>query len=57
MKNFTAALEGKKTYILAGIGLLYVVGGFLKLWEIDWHVVDALGLGSIMALRSAISAL
>lgn len=52
--NLKIALEGKKTYILAGLGLLYVVGAWLGLWEMNQQVVDGLGLGALVALRSAL---
>lgn len=49
-----AWLEGKKTYILTGLGIVYVGGGLLGWWTIDWHVADILGFGSLMALRAAL---
>lgn len=47
-------LEGKKTYILAGLGVLYILGGLMGLWVIEREVVDGLGLGAILALRAAL---
>lgn len=54
LTTLKTVLEGKKTYILAGLGILYVVGAWLGLWELNQQVVDGLGLGALVALRSAL---
>lgn len=50
-----AWLQGYKTYILSGFGVLYIIGGLIGLWNIDETVVTGLGLGSIFTLRLALS--
>lgn len=52
--NFSAFLQGKKTYICAAMGLLYLAGAGAGLWQFDSHVLMALGFGGMAALRAAI---
>jgi len=48
------ALQGKKTYFVVAIGLLYVAGVWLGFWEWDERVLAVLGLGSLAFLRAAV---
>jgi hypothetical protein len=55
--NIASALEflkGKKTYLSAIIGLLYLLGGAAKFWEVDPKFLAAIGMSGLMFLRAAI---
>lgn len=55
--NFQAiqkSLQGKKTYIATGFGILYLIGVFLGLWEWSESVLAVFGLSGLAFLRSAV---
>ena len=59
MRNLSPAsvselLQGKKTYIAAAIGLAYMVGVWLKLWDYDERVLAVLGMSGLAFLRAAV---
>lgn len=47
-------LQGKKTYIAAGMGVLYIAGVFLELWAWDERVLAVFGLSGLAFLRAAV---
>lgn len=50
-------LAGKKTYILAGLGLIIMLCAFFGIvsWDTAVKILGLLGIGSIATLRQAIS--
>jgi uncharacterized protein YsxB (DUF464 family) len=52
--KFLELLNGKKTYGLVAIGLIYLVGDSAGAWQIDESVLGALGLAIAAALRSGV---
>lgn len=59
MENLEKArvfLQGKKTYFVTLVGLLYVVGVWAGFWELDEKMLALFGLGGLAFLRSAFAA-
>ena len=54
LEAIKASLQGKKTYLAAGMGVLYIAGVFLGLWEWDERVLGVFGLGGLAFLRMAV---
>lgn len=54
LDSIKASLQGKKTYLAAGMGVLYIAGVFLGLWEWDERVLGVFGLGGLAFLRMAV---
>ena len=54
MNKITELLKGKKTYLSACIGLLYLLGAWMKWWECDPKFLAAIGMSSLMFLRAAV---
>jgi hypothetical protein len=50
------SLQGKKTYIAAGMGVIYIAGVFLGLWDWDERVLGVFGLSGLAFLRAAVPA-
>lgn len=44
-------LDGRKTYLIACVGALYVFGSTLGWWPLDERVMAILGFGGLAALR------
>lgn len=55
IQRMRAWLAGRKTYGIAAIGILYIVGCWAGWWEYDERVLAALGLGGLAALRAGVS--
>jgi hypothetical protein len=47
-------LDGRKTYLIALIGVLYVFGSTLGWWPCDERVLGLLGFGGLAALRKGV---
>jgi hypothetical protein len=55
MNQLLESLRGRKTYIAAGMGLLYIVGCAIGLWQWDEKVIAALGLSGLAFLRAGVN--
>lgn len=44
--------SGKKTYLFALLGIVYLAGSFAHYWTIDWRILDVIGLLTLMMLKS-----
>jgi len=56
MTKLLFTLEGKKTYIIAGITVLYaILGVYLKLVPLDDAITLVLGALGLSALRSGVA--
>ena len=55
MNTLQTFLSGKKTYLSALIGLLYLAGVWAGLYEFDETVLGALGLAGLAFLRSGVA--
>ncbi len=51
MKRVAELLNGRKTYILAVLGIVYLLGGSEGWWEVREEVLGVLGFGAAGALR------
>ena len=47
-------LDGRKTYLIAMVGVVYVFGSTVGWWPCDERVLGLLGFGGIAALRKGI---
>lgn len=54
MQPLLQLIEGRKTYIVAGLAILYLFGGDQGWWIINEHIMGILGFGGLAALRSGI---
>lgn len=54
MNDLQTWLRGKKTYLAAIIGILYLAGAWAGAWEFDQKVLGALGLGGLAFLRAGV---
>ncbi len=52
--NLQQILDGKKTYLVAAIAILYVLGAHLGWWPFDDKILDALGFGGLITLRAGV---
>ncbi len=55
MNNIREFLFGKKTYLSAMIGVLYLVGVWAGLYEFDERILGAVGLAGLASLRAAVN--
>jgi hypothetical protein len=54
-KTVRTKLQGKKTYLVAVAGCLYIIGAWAGLWPYDSHVLEILGFGGLAALAARVS--
>lgn len=54
MQALLTFLEGKKTYVVAAIAVLYLFGGDQGWWKLNESILGILGFGGLAALRSGI---
>lgn len=54
LANIQKSLQGKKTYLATGFGLIYLAGVFLGLWEWNETVLAVFGLSGLAFLRAAV---
>ncbi len=55
MNDIKEFLTGKKTYLSAVIGILYLVGVWAGLYEFDERILAAVGLAGLAFLRAALT--
>ena len=55
IQRMRAWLAGRKTYGIAAIGILYIVGCWAGWWAYDERILAALGLGGLATLRAGLS--
>lgn len=54
LKSLLAALEGRKTYVLAIVALIYLFGGDQGWWKVNEVILGMLGFGGLATLRAAV---
>lgn len=54
MQALLTFLEGKKTYVIAALAVLYLFGGDQGWWIINENIMGILGFGGLASLRSAV---
>lgn len=47
-------LDGRKTYLIAFLGALYVIGSGMGLWPEDERILSLFGFGAAVALRAGV---
>lgn len=48
-------MKGKRTYLIVGVALLYLLGSKLNLWPLDPQLIAALGAITLAFLRAGVS--
>lgn len=56
MRKLIERTRGRKTYAAVVVGLVYLIGSWLKWWEYDSELVNAILLAGLAALRSGVEA-
>lgn len=52
MKEVLEFLDGRKTYIVAALGIIYIFGGDQGWWRLNEAIAGMLGFGGIVTLRA-----
>lgn len=56
MNDLKQFLTGKKTYLSAAIGILYLVGVWAGLYDFDERILAVIGFAGLASLRAAVTA-
>ena len=54
MQPLLNLIEGKKTYIVAALAVIYLFGGDQGWWKMNESILGIFGFGGLASLRSAV---
>lgn len=54
MQQLLTLIEGRKTYIVVTLAVIYLFGGDQGWWKINESILGILGFGGLASLRSAV---